>query len=181
MRLAVVCRFDRRDERRLARRAAPGPTWTFAAKIGVVHLNLALQAFRRIAFEHDLRELVLHLPGRVLRDPEPARKFEAGYPLFRLRDVIHGRKPQAERQFAGGERRSCPHGRLLAAGVALEQFAHPARHDAMRLAGAIGTFKTIRPAPFDKRRVALLLAAIRLVECAFAETFLKLHLVARHR
>ena len=25
MRLAVVCRFDRRDERRLARRAAPGP------------------------------------------------------------------------------------------------------------------------------------------------------------
>ena len=71
--------------------------------------------------------------------------------------------------------------------VCLRQALHwnnlrdPARHDAMRLAGAIGTFKTIRPAPFDKRRVALLLAAIRLVECAFAETFLKLHLVARHR
>ena len=31
---------------------APKATRTFAAKIGVVHLNLVLQAFRRVAFEH---------------------------------------------------------------------------------------------------------------------------------
>ena len=93
MRLAVVCRFDRRDERCLARRAAPGPPWTFTAKIGVVHLDLALQAFRCVSFEHDLREFVLHLPGRRLCDPQPARKFDAGYPLLGLREVIYGIEP----------------------------------------------------------------------------------------
>src|ERR1019366_726765 len=51
----------------------------------------------------------------------------------------------------------------------------------MRLPVAIGTHKTIGPAPFDKHRVALLLGPVSLVEVDFAETLLKLHRVARHR
>ena len=72
IRLAILCRGDGGDERRLARSAAPPSAGALAADIGVVHLDLAFQFLALIAFEHDLRELVFHHPGRGLSDAEPA-------------------------------------------------------------------------------------------------------------
>jgi hypothetical protein len=160
------------------RKASAG---AFAAEIGVVHLNLALQALGRVALQHDPFELVLHLPRRRLGDAKPSRKFDAGNSFLGLREQIDGLEPQPQPQLARGEDGPGAHGRLLAAGVALEQLAGAARDDAMRLAAAIGTFEAVGPAPFDKRRVALLLAPIGFVEIGLTEAFLKLHLIARHR
>ncbi len=181
MRFAVRRRLDRRDKGRLAIGPASDGTGTLAAEIGVVHLNLAFQPLRRVALQHDLFELVLHFPGGVLCDPEPPRQFQTGDALFGLREVIHGGKPQAQRQLARREDGSRPHRGLLAADVALEKFARSPPDDAMRPAAAVGAFEALRPAPFDQRRVALLLVAIGLVERGLAKTFLKLHFVARHR
>ena len=51
----------------------------------------------------------------------------------------------------------------------------------MSFPAAIGTFEAFRPAPFDKRGVALLLASVLRIEVGFAEALLQLNLVARHR
>ena len=66
--LAIVRCRDRSDERRLACCAALAAAGPGAADIGVVHLDVAFQAFARVTLQHDLGELVLHHPSRRLGD-----------------------------------------------------------------------------------------------------------------
>src|SRR5664279_237191 len=179
--LAVLGRGDGCDERRLALCAAPASARMSPADIGVVHLHDSLQALARVALQHDLPEFMLHHPGGRLGDAKSAAEFDAGNAFLGLRDVIDRLEPDAQRQFARGENRPSLDGSLLAAGVALEQSPRLARNDAMIVATTIRTFETARPAPCDERRMTLLLGSVAFVEIGFAEAFLELDPIARHR
>jgi hypothetical protein len=80
--LAIVRCRDRSDERRLACCAAPAAAAPSAADIGVVHPDVAFQAFARVALQHDLSELVLHNPSSRLGDAEASTEFDTGNALL---------------------------------------------------------------------------------------------------
>ena len=124
---------------------------------------------------------MLHHPGGRLGDAEPAAEFDAGNAFLGLRDMIDRLEPDAQRQFACGENRSSLDGGLLTAGVALEQPSRLADNDAMIAATTVRTFETARPAPCDQCRMTLLFGSIAFVEIGFAEAFLELDPIARHR
>jgi hypothetical protein len=64
-RLAVERGFDGGDERCFTRRAtSPFAAGAFAPDVGVVDLDPPGQLLGGIAFEHDVLQLVLDLPGR---------------------------------------------------------------------------------------------------------------------
>ena len=50
--------------------------------IGVVHLDVAFQAFARVTLQHDLSELVLHHPGSRLGDAKASTEFDTGNALL---------------------------------------------------------------------------------------------------
>src|ERR1700739_2515843 len=67
--LALWCGFDRRHDRRLAKRtAAPLAAVVLPAEIGVVDLDPSRQALCGVPLHHRLHELVLDLPGGGLGD-----------------------------------------------------------------------------------------------------------------
>ena len=70
-RLAIRAGLHRRDEGRLAARAAPAidVARAFAARIGVIDLHAFVQAARLLAQEHGLQKLVLDKPGSLVRHP----------------------------------------------------------------------------------------------------------------
>src|SRR5271154_228829 len=80
--LAIVGCRDRSDEWRLACCAPPAPAGPGAADIGVVHLDVALQAFAGVALQHDLSELVLHHPSGRLGDAKASAEFDTGNALL---------------------------------------------------------------------------------------------------
>src|SRR5208337_1938269 len=80
--LAIVRCRDRSDERRLACCAAPAAAGPGAAEIGVVHLDVAFQAFARVTLQHDLSELVLHHPSSRLGDAKASTKLDTGNALL---------------------------------------------------------------------------------------------------
>src|SRR5271167_142690 len=82
IRLAIVGCRDRSDERRLACCAAPAAAGPGAADIGVVHLDVAFQAFARVTLQHDLSELVLHHPSSRLGDAKSSTEFDTGNALL---------------------------------------------------------------------------------------------------
>ena len=72
----------------------------------------------------DRFELVFDLPRRGLGNAEPAPKFDAGNPFLALRQVVHGAKPDLQRNFGGGENGSGDRRGLQAAGAALEAVSY---------------------------------------------------------
>src|SRR5260370_16978668 len=83
--LALWCGFDRRHDRRLARRtAAPLAAVALPAEIGVVDLDPSRQALCGVPLHHRLHELVLDLPGGGLgaaNPPPPLTPPHAPLPL----------------------------------------------------------------------------------------------------
>src|SRR5271166_1961906 len=112
--------FDRRHDRRLARRtAAPLAAVALPAEIGVVDLDPSRQALCGVPLHHRLHELVLDLPGGGLGDAKPAAQLHAGDAALALSEVIHGAKPRAQRQLGCRENRSGDHGCLPSTGGTL--------------------------------------------------------------
>src|SRR3712207_4123973 len=69
---AVGRGLHRGDKGRLARGTAPALTpGALAAEVGVVHFDTPCQRLVRLALQHDLEQLVLHLPSGGLRHPQP--------------------------------------------------------------------------------------------------------------
>ena len=137
---------------RRQRRLAGGTSSTFAAgpltsEIGVVEINASCQRLAGIAFEHDLLQFVLHLPGGGLGHTEAAPEFDAGNALFTLGHVVHRPEPQAQRQFGRLEDRSGDRRRLPTAGGALIKVS--GLHHAVLLAAANGALEAIGPSGGD--------------------------------
>jgi hypothetical protein len=96
----------------------------------------------------------------------------------RLRGMIHGLEPEAQRQFAGREDRAGLDGCLLAAGIALVQGPGTALDNEVLPAAAVWTLETQRPAPLDQRGLAKRFGPIQLIELGLAHAFLELNFVA---
>ena len=170
--------LHRGDERRLALSAAAGLSRPFTSEVGVVNLDALIEPARRLALEHDLRELVLELPRGVVVDVETAHQLHGRDAVLRLRHQVHCAEPRRERQLgtvkdgAGGD------GGLPATAGALVE---PARRKKRRLGGAaLRADETVGPTPLLERAPALLFAAVELCEASFAEPPLELDLVAHH-
>src|ERR1700747_321814 len=96
--LALWCGFDRRHDRRLARRtAAPLAAVALSAEIGVVDLDPSGQALCGVPLHHRLHELVLDLPGGGLGDAKSAAQLNTRDAALALSEVVHGAKPSAQR------------------------------------------------------------------------------------
>src|SRR3954451_13486211 len=78
--------------------AALAAAGALPAEVGVVDLDAPAKPLLGVTFQHDLRQLVLDLPGGGLGDAETAAEFDAGDALLALGQVIHGAKPQPQRQ-----------------------------------------------------------------------------------
>src|SRR3954466_10631513 len=78
--------------------AALAAAGALPAEVGVVDLDAPAKPLLGVTFQHALRQLVLDLPGGGLGDAETAAKFDAGDTLLALGQVIHGAKPQPQRQ-----------------------------------------------------------------------------------
>src|SRR5215467_11180800 len=86
--LALWCGFDRRHDRRLARRtAAPLAAVALSAEIGVVDLDPSRQALCGVPLHHRLHELVLDLPSGGLGDAKPAAQLYAGGAALALSEM----------------------------------------------------------------------------------------------
>jgi hypothetical protein len=185
---AIVRRLNRHDNRRLAGAAATGlAAAPLAAEICVVHCHAAVEALCLSSYAHDLGEFCLDLPGRSLRDAQPAAEFDGGDALFGLRDEIHGAEPGREPHLGRGEDGAgCERG-LAAADVALIQVTRPdivpkarLQHDAVLPPAAPRAHEALGPSPLRNRFAALVLTPIENHETSLREALLKLDAIARH-
>src|SRR6201987_1395033 len=130
--LALWCGFDRRHDRRLARRTAgPLAAVALAAEIGVVDLDPSCQALCGVPLHHRLHELVFDRPGGGLGDAKSAAQLNAGDAALALSEVVHGAKPSAQRHLGRCENRSGDHGCLPSTGGTLVK--HPGLDEAVML------------------------------------------------
>src|SRR5271156_4717687 len=108
--LTVLRRLDGGHKGRLAWCATSAfATSALAADIGVVDLHPTGQLFGCIALHHDLRQFVLDLPGCGLGHAKTPAEFDTGNALLGLGQMVHGAKPNLQRQFSGRE--DCPRDR----------------------------------------------------------------------
>ena len=178
--LALWCGFDRRHNRRLARRtAAAFATVALAAEIGVIHLDPSRQTLCGVPLHHHLHQFVLDIPGRGLGDPKPASQLDAGNASLALGEVVHGAKPSTQRHFGRSENRSGDQRCLPSTGGTLVKRA--GLDDAVMLAPADWADETRGPAPTHHRLPALILCSVQTGKLNLTEALLKLDLVARHR
>src|SRR6516162_8221436 len=178
--LALWCGFDRRHDRRLARRtAAPLAAVALPAEIGVVDLDPSRQALCGVPLHHRLHELVLDLPGGGLGDAKPASQLDAGNASLALGEVVHGAKPSPQRHFGRRENCSGDQGCLPSTGGTLVKRA--GLDEAVMLAAADWADETRGPAPTHHRLAALILGSVQTGKLSLTEALLKLDLVARHR
>jgi hypothetical protein len=98
-RLALRGGLDSGDKGCLARGSTSGgPVRAFAAEVGVIDFDaLSRQWLVMVALQHDLHQLVLEFPRRILRHPQTTAQFDAGYALLALGQGGHRRKPRRQR------------------------------------------------------------------------------------
>ena len=69
-----------------------------AAKIGVVHLDPAVEQPGVLTPAHDLHELVLHEPGGLVANSQKAHQLECGDVVLGLGQQVDGQEPERQRQ-----------------------------------------------------------------------------------
>ncbi|EWS52458.1 hypothetical protein X551_04758 [Methylibium sp. T29] len=181
LRLAVGRGLHRGDERHLVLRASPGlAARALAAQVGVVNLHSALELAGVLAHAHDLHELVLDQPGGLVANAQVAHQLERGDVVLGLGQQVHGQEPARQPQLGGLEDRPADDAALVAARGALKVQPALAPKRAVLAATACRTGKARRPPRGDRRRLALLLAAVAVHEFGHRKSSLKLHSVHRH-
>ena len=181
LRVAVRRGLHGGDESHLVLRATPDlAPGSLPTQVGVVdpHPSVKLAALRARA--HDLHELVLDEPQGLVTSVQVAFKLQRADVVLGLREEVHGQKPVHQRQLGGLEDRAAGHAALVpATGALVIQPAFAPKRAALG-ATARRADKAIRPARFDQRRVALVIAPIPFHERHHRKSGLKLHRIHRH-
>ena len=178
----AVTGLDGDDERDLV---APGPPRfpsiikeLLAAHDGVVDLDAAFELPAGLARDHHLGQLLAHQPGTVPLDPDLTRQRQRRDRILRLRDQPHGLEPA--RQWQLGARKNCAGDQRSLAAAAVAEIEPALADDGVIGRPAVGTDKSVRPAPPSQRRLALHLSAVARHELVEAHPDLKLNSIARH-
>jgi len=179
LRVALLGGLHRRHERRLALGAAAAlAAASRAAQIRIVHLHQPRQALLPVALEHRLHQLVLHAPGRVVRNPQLAMQMHRRNALFALRQQVDRLEPHGQRQLRRLEDSAGDHRGLALAAVALAQLARV--QVAALVVAAVRTHEAVRPAHLEQLVEALVLVAVFFHEFVQAEAFLELDRISSH-
>src|SRR5512132_1552563 len=164
---SISVRRKPRIRRSLRRTGRPSAVVSTVATIGVVHFEAADEALLGVALHHHLLEFVLDRPRRALGDAETTAELQAGDALLALGQVIEGANPAPQRKLgcredrAGGQRRLPPARGALIKRAGLDQ--------AMPSAATVRADEAVGPPPLDRRRTALLLAPVSMIELGLAE------------
>src|SRR6188508_2284803 len=139
-----------------------------AAEISIIDLDPAFElGLMGLTGTHRPHQLVLHEPGGLPLDPQPAPELDRADPVLALGQVIDGREPGGERQLGVLEHRAGGQPHLLLAPVALEQLARLEPAEAAVTAGRAG--QAFPPAHVEQRLPAGLLGAETLPELDLAQ------------
>ena len=181
LRLAVGGGLHGSDERHFVLGATSDlAARALTAEVGIVDLHPTVELAALLAHAHDLHELVLDEPGGLVANPQVALEFEGGDVVLGLREQVHGQEPARQRQLGRLEDRAADHAALVPAAGALEvQAPLTAKRTALG-AAARRAGKASRPARFDQRRLALVIAAVKVHKLGHRKSGLKLHSVHRH-
>ena len=153
---------------------------SFSAKVGIIHLDLSPQHVGILPLAHGPENLVVQQPGGVVLHAQMAAELERGDAGFGLPDQIESLKPSGERQLGGLHDRTGRERGLMTAGSALIALEPAPINQAMILASAARTTKTIGPAGLLQGCLTLLLGAVEPLEIRQGEAFLELDRAARH-
>ena len=142
--------LDGGDQRDFGWRTAPTlAAVALASEKGIVDLNRTGESLTRLAFEHHLHQLVLDLPGRVLRGPQMPGELERRDAVLALRQQVDGLEPDDQRQLGAVEDGVCRQGRLETTPTALDQ--SPAFQLRVAFPSAARAEEAVRPAQFRQR------------------------------
>src|SRR5918997_4928792 len=150
-----------------------------AAEVSIIDLNPAFElGLLGLAGTHRPHQLVLHQPGGLPLDPQPAPELDRADPILALRQVVDGREPGGERQLGVLEHRAGGQPHLPLAAVALEQLA------SLQLAkAAVPTARTaqpLAPAHLEQRLAAGILGPEPLPERGLAQALERTPQARRH-
>src|SRR5215208_2386393 len=117
--------LDRSHEGLLARDTpAAFAALPLAAKIGVIDLDPAFElGLMGLARRHRPHQLVLHEPGGLPLDPQPAPELDRADPVLALGQMVDRLEPDRQRQLGVLEHRAGGQPDLPLAAIALEQLA----------------------------------------------------------
>ena len=167
------------DKGRLAGRATTAlAAASLAAEIGVVELDPPAERVLAVALHHHLHQLVSDAPRGVVGDTQMAVQLHRRDPFLVLGHEVDGLKPHREGQLGGVEDGSCGDRGLAVAAIALLELA--AVELAASVVATVRAQKPIGPSPLIQGVEALVFGAVEREECVEADSFLKLHWVARH-
>src|SRR6187431_3373105 len=140
-----------------------------AAEISIIDLDPAFElGLMGLTGTHRPHQLVLHEPGGLPLDPQPAPELDRADSVLALGQVIDRLEPGGERQLAVLEHRAGGQPDLPLAAVALEQLASLQLAEPLVAAGRAG--QPLAPAHLEQCLAAGLLGPEPLPERGFAQT-----------
>lgn len=117
--MALLIGLHRGDERELVLGAATGLSRPLAAQVSIIDLDASAQRLALVTLEHDLQELVLELPGRVVSDAEFPGQLQRRDAAIALGEQIDRQEPGVQRQVSTMEDRTGSQRGLMMAAMAL--------------------------------------------------------------
>ena len=154
-------------------------TASFAAPVGVVELNNAVQRMPIIRFFHRLQQFVLHHPGRVVVDAKLAMQLHGRQTGLGDRQQMKRQEPGGQRQLGAGENAATDQRALAAATVALKDAGTMVKAAKGRI-GAVFTDEALGITPLKESFLAQLFRAVLLQKTVYAQTLLILNFVLGH-
>ena len=166
-------------ERGLGRRPPPAlAPASLATEISVIEFDPTGERELSVSLHHHLHQLVPDAPRRVVGDAEMAVQLHRRDPFLVLGHEVEGLEPHRQRQLGGVEDGSCGNRGLAMAAIALLELA--AGQLAVAVMATVGTYEAIGPSPLVQCVEALVFGSVEGEEFFQADSFLKLHWVARH-
>ena len=150
------------------------------AEVGIIELNGAAQTMGSVLQGHGTVDLLVQQPGRGIAHPELTFEGQGRRPRLGLADQVDREKPGRQRQLGVLHQAACGDRSLMAAAVALEQFARTVADNIVIGACAARTPKTVRPTRLLDGLGALRLGAEAVQELGNRDAALELNSVESH-